>query len=61
MKPCPACGSTTNGKQEPGEYALLELRQGKLILDTTAANNPAVVVTATVCGDCGYVALYDVG
>jgi hypothetical protein len=58
MKACPACNST-EGKQEPGEYALLQLTQGKLTLDVSRPNNSAVVVRATTCGKCGFVALYE--
>lgn len=58
MKPCPACGST-KGKQEPGEYALLQLTQGRLKIDLDSSDNTAVVVRAITCGECGYVALYE--
>ena len=58
MKACPACGKS-EGRQEPGEYALLALTQGRLELNLDLANNTAVVVRAVVCNNCGYVALYE--
>jgi hypothetical protein len=57
-KPCPECESTDR-KQEPGEYALLGLTAGRLQLHTDAPKTTAVIVRATVCANCAYVALYE--
>lgn len=57
-KPCPECEGTQR-KQEPGEYALLGLKAGRLQIDPNTSNHTAVVVRATVCQGCGYVALYE--
>lgn len=57
-KTCPACGGTSS-RQEPGEYALMALTQGRLELNLDVAQNAAVVVRAVVCNDCRHVALYE--
>ncbi len=54
---CPECGSTDR-KQEPGEFALLQLTQGRLKIDLETANS-AVVVRVTTCGNCGLVSLQE--
>ena len=59
MKNCPACDSKASARQEPGEYAVLALTQGRLQIHLDAAENMAVVVRAHVCNNCGYVSLYE--
>jgi hypothetical protein len=57
--PCPECGSTDR-KEEPGEYALIKLTEGRLKLHTEAPRTEAIIARATVCADCSHVALYEI-
>jgi hypothetical protein len=58
MQTCPEC-SSTDRKDEPGEFALLGLTGGKLQLDLDRPNNLMVVVKVTTCQSCGHVALHE--
>lgn len=57
QKPCPECSSTER-KQEPGEYALIRLKGKRLELDMTSGGY-ALVVRAAICQGCGYVLLQE--
>jgi hypothetical protein len=57
-KPCAECGKTDR-TEEPGEYALLKLTQGRLQLHLDKPGTTASVVRVTTCNNCGLVTLHE--
>jgi predicted nucleic-acid-binding Zn-ribbon protein len=55
--PCPECGGNAR-QEESGEYAMVQVTDGRIQLHTDAPNTVAFVVRAEACMDCGYVTLY---
>jgi hypothetical protein len=60
-KRCAECGGT-NLQDEPGQYALLQLKNGNLEIDarSPAMKTMALVVQARICADCNRIAFFKV-
>jgi hypothetical protein len=55
--PCPECEGNAR-QEEPGEYAMVQITDGRIQLHTDTPDTTVFVVRAQVCMDCGYVTLY---
>ena len=55
---CPECKGNAR-QEEPGEYALINITDGRIQLHTDAPETKVFAVRATVCQNCRYVTLHE--